>query len=136
MKTFVKRLNILFLSAVLLVSILPSRSAMAAPVEQRSTTVTVISKLYVNVRSGPGLNFGVIAKIYPRETYPCTGKSGNWYRITLKDNREGYVSDLLVSDGQMPASATVTVTSKQYVNVRSGPGLNFGVIAKIYPRET
>ncbi|WP_226656685.1 N-acetylmuramoyl-L-alanine amidase [Guptibacillus hwajinpoensis] len=50
-----------------------------------------------NLRSGPGLSYGVISQASVQERYQIDGKEGEWYRILLDDGRSAYVADWVVS---------------------------------------
>lgn len=57
----------------------------------------------INVRKGPGTNFGVVAKIPELdgvpETFPCLGKVNGWYKIRI-NGKVGYVrEDMAEWDG-------------------------------------
>lgn len=60
--------------------------------------VRVTSGGTVNVRSGPGTGYEIIAWAQPGDIYPCVGTSANgWYEIILDDGRHGFISGSLVS---------------------------------------
>ncbi|WP_258360212.1 N-acetylmuramoyl-L-alanine amidase [Moorella sulfitireducens] len=47
---------------------------------------------YVNIRSGPGLNYTII-DVFPRDTVlGLLGETAGWYRVQLSDGRQGWVS--------------------------------------------
>lgn len=47
---------------------------------------------YVNIRSGPGLNYSIITTL-PRDTVlSFLGEASGWYKVQLKDGRQGWVS--------------------------------------------
>ena len=117
---------------------------------QTGATATVVTGA-LNVRSGPGINFPVVAKAYQGHVIALLGRdsSSTWARVRLFSGQEGWVnagpqyiqpsvaiSSLPVVDGApAPAptttpgfipSAAVTAAS---LNVYAGPGTNFAVIA-------
>jgi hypothetical protein len=47
---------------------------------------------YLNVRSEPSTTGDIIAKVNPGETYEYTDEQNSWYKITLDDGEEGWVS--------------------------------------------
>lgn len=50
----------------------------------------------VNVRTGPGTTYAVMATIFQEEQYPIIAKTVDWYKIRLEDGREGWVYGKLV----------------------------------------
>ena len=47
---------------------------------------------FLNVRSGPGLMFGVVDQVYPGDTLPLLEEQVGWVKIRYQQNREGWVS--------------------------------------------
>lgn len=79
----------------------------------------------LNVRSGPGTGFDVVAKL-PRAT-GCTvvEVSGNWYRIKTFNGIMGWVSN-----NYLRPTATARVTASA-LNVRKGAGTSSAVLGSI-----
>ncbi len=104
----------------------------------------------LNVRSGPGLNYNTIARVYRNDTLSLTGRTADatWLRVRLPlTGQEGWaaarfvslgsgtVFDLPVVDGGTPpppppGQATAYVTAYQ-LNVRGGPGLSYNIIGTV-----
>lgn len=103
----------------------------------------------LNVRSGPGLNYDVTARVYRNDTLTLTGRTADaaWLRVRLPlTGQEGWVAarfvglgsgsvfDLPVVDGGTPppppGQATAYVTVYQ-LNVRGGPGFNYDIIGTV-----
>lgn len=47
---------------------------------------------WLNVRNGPGTSFDQIIRIYPGEKYKFLDEKDDWYKIELKDGKEGWIS--------------------------------------------
>lgn len=47
---------------------------------------------WLNVRTGPGTNFSVVAKVFPGESYPLLEELTNWYKIEIGEGKEGWIS--------------------------------------------
>lgn len=47
---------------------------------------------FLRVRSGPGTSFDEVVKINPGEEYPVLAEQNSWYKIRLKDGREGWIT--------------------------------------------
>ena len=76
----------------------------------------------LNVRSGPGTGYAVIAKL--RRNTGCTvlDVSGNWYRVKTFGGTIGWVSR-----NYLKATSTAKVTARA-LNVRKGPGTNSAIL--------
>jgi uncharacterized protein YgiM (DUF1202 family) len=103
----------------------------------------------LNIRSGPDLNYNVVAQVYRNDTLGLTGRTTDaaWLRVRLPlTGQEGWAAarfiqigsgsiyDLPVVDGGTlpppPGQATVYVTVYQ-LNVRGGPGLTYNIIGTV-----
>lgn len=105
-----------------------------------------VSSYALNVRSGPGINYGVIGVLGRGTVVNLVGyrnAEGNWIMIARADGTQGWihagyvqtsvpVSSLTVwgGSGTPPGNVTATVTS-YYLNVRSGPGIANNVLAVV-----
>ncbi|RIK38772.1 MAG: hypothetical protein DCC55_20120 [Chloroflexi bacterium] len=121
---------------------------------------TVVDATILNVRTGPGLNFGLLTTLPLGSTAVLEGRNadGSWLQIRLADGRLGWVSSAFMTANleianlpvveteaapavetppvTEPAAgvgglATGTVVNANLLNVRSGPGLNFPVLATL-----
>ena len=89
------RFAVLLMAAVLLAAYIPASASGSAQV---IGTVTITNPNYVNVRSGGGTSYEVIAQVQPGSVYPCVGiAASGWYAILLDDGRTGYVSNTITS---------------------------------------
>jgi hypothetical protein len=66
-----------------------------AEVTTVSGTATVTAD-NVNVRSGPGVNFPVVAKVSKGTKVTLREIAFGWYRVTLPDNRDGWIAGWLL----------------------------------------
>lgn len=96
----------------------------SAPTGSDYDLAAVMTKTFfgtVNLRTGPGTNYGSVAKL-PRGTKLAVyGSSGNWYQVRTLDGKTGYISKNYVAFG-VPAQVTAGV------NFRKGPGTGYSVI--------
>ena len=95
---------------------------------------------YVNVRSGPGLTYGVIGTVNTGDSFAVTGVSGDWYKVDYK-GAAGYINSSYLSVGGSGTSVSSTpapqtqsgtqttgVITGSYVRMRSGPGTNYSIL--------
>ncbi len=71
-----------------------STPATSTPVIIPATTLTINTTPtgYLNVRATPSSSAKQLAQVHPGETYPYTATQSGWYKITLTDGSEGWVS--------------------------------------------
>lgn len=53
-------------------------------------TVNVSGSSYLNLRSGSGMNYGVIGHLFAGDEVEIVGEDGDWYQVVVKE-RSGYV---------------------------------------------
>ena len=95
----------------------------------------------LNVRSGAGTSNSIIAEILLND--PVTElkrESNGWSQIKLQDGRIGYVNSSYLSaktttPKPTPAPVILYVFNTDSLNVRSGPSVNYGIVAAI-PEHT
>jgi uncharacterized protein YraI len=155
----------MFWGRLVLFSLLMLLSANLVWAQDEPANGDVIAQAFrtINVRSGPGTNFDVVAQLNTGDSVPVIGRSddgNNWLLIQVGD-QPGWVAFFTVTVIGDPnqlsiieaASAdlpSVTVTAEQNrfaesdyfvstyrrVNVRSGPGTGFDVIGVLVPGDT
>jgi uncharacterized protein YraI len=124
-----------------------------APADGRSSfpTATMDQAYALNVRTGPGIGYGIVTAI-PRDTMvELTGyrdAAALWVSIRLPNGTEGWVNgSYLSSDFPLANLAPVqedapqdgrssmpvaTVSAAYALNVRSGPGTSYAVVTAVY----
>ncbi|MBI3764669.1 MAG: SH3 domain-containing protein [Chloroflexi bacterium] len=119
----------------------------AAPVFAAGTLPTTLyTTRNVFLRGGPGVGFVILAELPAGEKLSVLDKYTTWYKVSRADGTVGWVSgSYLTMDPPgsggggasgaplLPAPLNIgdiAKTSTQLLNVRSGPGLNFPVIAQ------
>ncbi|TXF73479.1 SH3 domain-containing protein [Bacillus subtilis] len=95
----------------------------------------VIATNEMNVRSGPGLSYGITAEVKKGERYPILKEDGDWVQIQLGSGEKGWVVSWLItkenqaSTSSSGSSDTVTSTDPD-LRMRTGPGTSYEVIGK------
>lgn len=87
---------------------------------------------YVNFRTGPGTDYGVIKVLPPQSPLQAVGPESNAFLKVSNQGTIGWVHRDFVATGNggssdMPQSLGYKTTSA-YVNMRSGPGTGYSVI--------
>lgn len=117
------------------------------PPESLPTATAIIITGILNVRSGPGISFGVVDVVNQGQQLALIGRDQNatWIKVRTPDNTDGWVnarlvqtsvavSSLPVVDSPLTSPSAVVITGA--VNFRSGPGFDFGVITILYQGQT
>jgi uncharacterized protein YraI len=116
---------------------------------------------HLNIRTGPGLNFPVLVTLSPSQNFVLEGRNADtsWLQVRVPDGRIGWVSSAVITTtfnlatlpvttdapavATMPPAAPVqpglgvggqavgTVVNANNLNVRTGPGLTFGIMATL-----
>lgn len=120
---------------VLIASSLPMTHATA------QTDQAVVATDEINVRTGPGLSYGIAAVVKRGESYPILTEQGEWVQIQLSNGQKGWVVSWLIttsSGAQKSAKrkaqsrstaggSTITSTASD-LRIRTGPGTSYQVI--------
>jgi SH3-like domain-containing protein len=85
----------------------------------------------VNMRSGPGTNYRVMWELGNGFPLKVLKKKGSWYRVSDFEGTIGWVhEDVTTPTHHMIVK--VHKNSKRRINVRSGAGTKYRIIAKAY----
>ena len=133
------------------ISSLPFADSPAAP----EPPVPVAPGAVLSLRSGPGFNYPVTGSVYQGLQVAAIGRNAanTWLKVRLSDGQEGWIGvqyvqlsipigNLPVLDGTVttpPTSATPTPPATAYwatvntgsANVRSGPGIGYGIVTVV-----
>lgn len=109
-----------------------------------STVPHVTSSVALRVRRSPTTESERFGTILPGQSFPLTGQAGQWYQIDY-NGQTGYVAAWIGQVIQGPlgggggssstGGAGGTFTASYRLNVRSGPGTNFGPIGHVNAGE-
>ncbi|MGG5460729.1 SH3 domain-containing protein [Clostridium sp. B9] len=117
-------------------------------IDKKGKVTGISSKL--NVRKGPGTEYGVIGYLTNNEEVHVNYEKDGWYNITFDGSKRGYVSKkyITLNSGGNPVEPPVdppvdpdlpptsedkigAVKVGSSLNVRSGPGSSYGVIGSL-----
>jgi len=90
-----------------------------------SQTVSV-KKDNVNVRTGPGTEFGVYMELFKGYPLKVISKKGDWLQVSDFENDKGWIFSALVVPG-----TTVIVNGKKTINMRSKPNTSASIVASV-----
>ncbi len=124
----------------------PGQSS-AQPAPAKTGKTVTVNNAYLNVRSGPGLRYAKVARVNKGAKLAVLKESDGWYKVALGDGRTGWLAGWLVTvknnslsggssgsskdTGSGQSKGTSLIVKGSVVNVRSGAGTGFGVIAKV-----
>ncbi len=124
-----------------------------AAVDAQDDDISATIYQTVNVRSGPGATYEIVAQVSEGATVTVNGREGDgsdWLRVTLADGKTGWVpayvlilqadpTELPIVGGEPPttdANANVSVKAFGRVNVRSGPSITFPIVSQLDVNDT
>lgn len=92
--------------------------------DSATAKMIAIDRPKVNMRSGPGTKYKVIWVL--RKGYPLqvVGEKNNWYRVRDFEGDYGWVY------GPLTSGKAHLVVKKDKVNLRSGPGTKYRIVAQ------
>ncbi len=122
MKKFINRIVSAFLILILAVSLLPTQ-VLAASADSSAGVVTVSGSL--NVRSSASTSSTILSSLTNGRYITLLARSGDWWKVEYSAGRYGYCSAAYIN----PVSGTYTAYSTASLNVRSGPGIEYGIIS-------
>ncbi|HWI54911.1 MAG TPA: N-acetylmuramoyl-L-alanine amidase, partial [Desulfobacteria bacterium] len=72
----------------------------------------VIKESKVNVRSGAGTDFPIVAKVSASEKYEVVQRKGEWYKITISEGKQGWVAGWVTElvDAPLPSRGDTGTT--------------------------
>ena len=145
-RSYSRKALVAFLMALLLITAVNFVSAAPTQIEQIQTGGTaVVQAGTLNVRSGPGVAYQVVAVTRWGDVVTLLGRNANssWAKVRIADGRDGWVNaSYLVTDtaiGSLPNLSETAVPdanaraliSEGMLNVRSGPSLEYPVVVTI-----
>jgi uncharacterized protein YgiM (DUF1202 family) len=118
-------------------------TAVLAALRANSGTAVVTTGA-LNVRTGPGIAYNAFAVLFQGHTVTLLGRNsaGSWVQVRLSTGQTGWVHASLIQasvaistlpvteTGAAPAPSTAVVTTGA-LNVRSGPGIGYGVVTVV-----
>ncbi|GBG06499.1 hypothetical protein PAT3040_01026 [Paenibacillus agaridevorans] len=104
-----------------------------------------------NLRKGPGMDYKIVAKAQPGDSFAIEGSDGDWYKVGLPGGGKAYIANWVVEtdaeeqvaiegpgEGQQtdngPKATVIQILG--VTNLRSGPGMDYSVVAKAQSGET
>ncbi len=90
----------------------------AAYINQVSGTYTAYSTASLNVRSGPGTEYGIIGWLNNGQYAVVLSSSGNWKKVLYSGTKIGYVSGTYLSSGSSYAAVSLAVPSYKQTDSR------------------
>lgn len=126
-------------------SLSTSSSAISAAAEE---AVGVVNTGALNVRSGPGASFNIVTVVYKGQVVSLLGRyaGNNWVNVRLYSGVEGWVNSTYLNTNvpvnslpvigpdplpptPTPPIAAYAVVATGALNLRSGPGISFNIVA-------
>lgn len=94
-----------------------------------------VSETSINVRSGPGLSYPVIASMKKGQSIEEVSRSGDWIEVAVS-GKTGWIASWLTKSSAQPAvSPKNAVSSVNRLNVRSQPNMSASVLTQMNAGE-
>ncbi len=145
-RSYSRKALVAFLMALLLITAVNLVSAAPTQIEQAQTGGTaVIQAGTLNVRSGPGVAYQVVAVTRWGDVVTLLGRNANssWAKIRIASGVEGWVNAAYLStdtaisslpdlsETAVPDANARALINEGMLNVRSGPGMEYPVVVAI-----
>jgi N-acetylmuramoyl-L-alanine amidase len=124
---------------LVIILVLMMFSAFAPALAQTATGTVNTGNL--NVRSGPGVSYGILATVARGNVVTVVGRNNasTWAQVITATGVNGWVnasylilsasiSTLPITDG---SNITGTMTGANHLNVRSGPGVGYSILTRL-----
>ncbi|WP_053367246.1 SH3 domain-containing protein [Bacillus sp. FJAT-27245] len=114
-----KKIYLLLACCILLIGTLfPLKEAAAG-----QTAAAAVDSL--NIRSGPGLSYKVVATAKKGARFTVLGTSGEWVQLQMPSGGTGWAADWLLT---MKSENTSSESSVDNLRIRKGPGTGYGIV--------
>lgn len=101
-----------------------------------STNQIRVNADVLNVRSGPGLTYSVVATVSKGEKYTIAQQKGDWIEIKLSSNKKGWVASWYVDVlSSQSANGNEGIVTTDGLRIRKGPGTNYEIVGHLYKNE-
>ncbi|WP_246940719.1 SH3 domain-containing protein [Bacillus pinisoli] len=97
----------------------------------------VINVDSLNVRSGPGLSYSVVAGLTQNQELEVLAKEGDWIKVKISNSLSGWVASWLVTEKKKESKQTESVKEEKLestadgLRIRKGPGTSFQVVGSV-----
>lgn len=138
-KNLLRKWSILTLLAMIVFLVTMALPAQAA--QEISQVQGYVTVYQLNIRSGPDTSYGIVTVVYRGQTLALTGRTANsvWVRVnagsysgwayTSYIYSETPIQNLPVVGDNQPGPTPFGYVGVPYLNLRSGPGLNYSIVA-------
>lgn len=103
-----------------------------------AASASMVATTDVNLRSGPGTSYGILAVVPEGAAVTATGSTTGYWVAVAYGGTSGYVAGAYLApsaatgtgeDAPAAPSASGNATTTADVNVRTGPGTSYGIVA-------
>lgn len=97
----------------------PDRKPDRQPEEQPAHDPVVTIVDITNLRSGPGIDYDILGKAKPGETFPIVDTEGDWFKIPRQDGSHAYVASWVVQTDYLAAETNAAVDANEKADPNS-----------------
>jgi N-acetylmuramoyl-L-alanine amidase len=92
--------------------------------------VVIIDTDRLNIRSGPGLSYGVISTLNKNDKVSILSNQGDWYEIKFKDKKGWVAKWYTINDNEKKGISTIS-SQVNHLNVRAKPSTSSAVLKQM-----
>lgn len=94
----------------------------------------VVKGSSVNIRKGPGTEYGVSGQVKAGSALTILKSENNWYLVKLPDGKQGWIANWLVTVNRV-AGAQVGIINGSNVNIRQGANTTYPLLFQLNKGE-
>jgi LysM repeat protein len=108
---------------------------------QSQPCTATVSFPAANLYGGPGSSYAIVSTIAGADSFPVSGRNGNWYNLVYPGQSQTWIDAAVVTlsgdcttvptipgNNPQPCTATVNIPA---TNLYSGPGINYVIVSTI-----
>jgi N-acetylmuramoyl-L-alanine amidase len=97
---------------------------------EAQSEVVIIDTDRLNIRSGPGLSYGVISTLNKNDKVSILSNQGDWYEIKFKDKKGWVAKWYTINDNEKKGISTIS-SQVNHLNVRAKPSTSSAVLKQM-----
>ncbi|WP_052342835.1 SH3 domain-containing protein [Bacillus sp. EB01] len=103
------------------------------PLKEYAAGITVTAAVDgLNIRSGPGLSYSVVATVKKGAVLTVLSEKGEWMQLRLSTGKTGWAANWLVNRQQAASKTNTTaIITADKLRIRSGPGTNYSMTGSL-----
>lgn len=119
------------LLSLLTIALFIGLTAFATVVLANQSSIKVDASV-VNVRTGPGLSYDIMAQVTGGEKVTMLSEENEWYKVRLGNDQIGWIASWLIENTEVSAATNkIGVVTGEEVNIRSEGNVDSSILGKV-----